>query len=85
MHRTSRKIHDNTKRATDRTVSVPNAMEFSYFTIFPENTLLAHLKRRLIGHYGAIADSFKETHAVLRRLAEKLTGVMADEAEKGHK
>ena len=37
---------------------LPNACEFSHFNYLPQNNLLNHLRKPIIGYYGAIAEWF---------------------------
>ena len=55
---TSRKIFNDLKTKTECIKTIPNATEFEYFSILPENNILSNIKKPVIGYYGAIAEWF---------------------------
>ncbi|MEM3553381.1 MAG: polysaccharide pyruvyl transferase family protein [Candidatus Bathyarchaeia archaeon] len=54
----SHKLHAKMGQAKPKCFLIPNATDFEHFSVLPENNLLAHLRRPIVGYYGAISEWF---------------------------
>ncbi len=55
---TARPLYQKMKKYNERRLLLPNATDFTHFSVLPPNNLLGGMKKPIIGYYGAIADWF---------------------------
>ena len=66
---TSQTLYEKNKVFQKNVIRVPNGADFEHFSRLPANELLTHLRRPIIGYYGAVSDWFD--HELTQYLAEK--------------
>jgi glycosyltransferase involved in cell wall biosynthesis len=66
---TSHSLYEKNRVLQKNVIRVPNGADFEHFSNLQANELLTHLRRPIIGYYGAISDWFD--HELVQYLAEK--------------